>query len=185
MITPLGRMLLACVSTACAFALALGIFASPEAEANGGTVQISSQPAGPYQVSVFTAPSPITVGMVDVSVLVQKPGSTDLVEGVQVTVTADPVGHTGEAGEFEATHEQATNKLYYAADVPLQSEGRWRIGVQLSGAQGEGATSFEVDATPESLLDRPLTVALLVAVPVLAVLAWLLGSGRKLSRAKE
>ncbi len=141
--------------------------------ANGGTIQVASEPAGPYEVTVFTSPSPIRVGLVDVSVLVQRAGSDDLVHDARVLVTAEPIGHAGPAGTFDATREQATNKLFYAAKFKLPVAGRWRLGVRVSGPLGHGAVRFEVEATRATLLDRPLVVVLLVALPVVLILWWL------------
>lgn len=164
---------------ASAIAMLLFAMAVSVASANGGTVQISNAPAGPYQLSAFTNPSPVRVGTVDVSVLVQPTGSTDVVPDAIVMVTAAAVGHEGAMETFVASHELATNKLYYAANVALPSEGRWRIEVIVLGAAGEGTAAFEVDATRETLLDRPVVLLGFVAVPVVALLAWILVRGRR------
>ncbi len=160
-----------------AFLLA-GAAVPPRALANGGTIQLSSRQAGPYLLTVFTSPSPIRVGIVDVSALVQRPGSNEAVLDAHVMVSAEPVGHQGPGGNFSATHDQATNKLYYAANVDLPTEGRWRIEVQLFGPDGDGSADFEVEATRESLLDRPLLLVGLMVVPLIGILWWLTRSRR-------
>jgi hypothetical protein len=147
--------------------------------ANGGTIQVSNQPIGPYVITVFTDPTPIRVGVVDVSVLLQRGVGEEVVRGAQVTVVAEPVGHQAAGGSYEATHERATNRLYYAADVELPGEGRWRLTVQVAGEMGDGEVSFEVEASQGSLLDTPLLLALIAAPPVLLLLWWFSRSSGK------
>src|SRR5262249_156491 len=57
------------------------------ARADGGTVRLS-QRAGGYQVTVFTEPTPLRAGPVDVSVLVQDAATGQALPGAQVTVRA-------------------------------------------------------------------------------------------------
>jgi hypothetical protein len=151
------------------------------AEANGGTVRVGNQRAGPYDLTVFTDPTPVRPGVCDVSVAVARAGSSDLVQDAQVTVRAVHVGRQGDAVSAPATHERATNKLFYAADVPLASAGRWRIDVEVKSALGEGAVSFEVEAEEAGFLDNPAAVGAVVVLPVVAV-AWLLSRARSRRR---
>jgi hypothetical protein len=141
--------------------------------ANGGTLQLSREPAGPYVVTVFTDPSPLRVGEADVSVLVERAGSDDLVQDARVSVTTEPVGQVGRGGTFDATHEQATNKLFYAAKFELPTEGTWRIVVGVSGDAGEGSVAFDARVEPMGLLDRPLvSLVVFVGMPAAIALWW-------------
>lgn len=155
------------------------LLAAPLVLANGGTMQVASEPVGPYELTVFTSPNPVLVGTLDVSVLVQHVGAGELVQGVRVTVTAEPTGHPGPARTFEATREQATNKLFLAAKFDLPTEGRWRIGVRVTGPLGEGAVHFEVEASQPTLLERPLLTLLLVVLSSMAIVWWLSRLRRK------
>ena len=136
--------------TSVAAALLLCAFPSP-ALANGGTVQIANQRAGPYSVTVFTSPNPTPVGIVDISVLLQRAGSQQLVEDAHVTVSADPIGNAGHADTFLATHADATNKLYYAANVNLTAEGQWRLTVHIDGPPGQADTVFTLQASQSNV----------------------------------
>lgn len=142
--------------------------------ADGGKVQVDSKRSGPYSLTVFTSPSPIQVGTVDVSVLVGKRDSaSDLIQNAHVKVSARPVGHKGTGGTFDATHSRATNKLFYAANVKLPSEGKWRITVNVSGSQGKGSAAFDVVATSAGVGGNLLFVLLLILFPVLLVIWWI------------
>ena len=138
------------------------------ATANGGTIQVSMERAGPYEVTVLTDPSPIRVGVLDVSVMVERPGG-DLVQDARVMVTTTPVGSAESGGKYEATHDRATNKLFYAADVPISRAGPWQIEVTITSGLGEGAVSFAVEATEPSIPDRlPLVVLIVIFVGLIA-----------------
>lgn len=152
----------------------VSLLSSTVANANGGTIQVSMERAGPYAVTVLTDPSPIQVGRVDVSVLVE---GTDgiLVQDANVMVTAMPVGTSDGGGSYEATHDRATNKLFYAADVPISGPGPWQIEVTISGTSGDGAVNFTVDATEPVFSDR---LPLLVLAAILACLTVAAGVAR-------
>jgi hypothetical protein len=151
--------------------LALSAFVpvSP-ADANGGKVQVERQPAGPYAVTVFTDPTPIPVGVVDVSVAVQPVGSSFFVPNAQVTITTEPIGHPGAGATYPATHEQADNKRLYAANVDLPQAGRWRLTVQVTGPFGDGALGFEVEAGSTQPAQGVLAAALVVLAGILLAL---------------
>ena len=116
--------------------------------------------AGPYILTVFTSPTPIRVGSWTSAPWFRTRAARRLCGTRSVQVTAEPVGHEGSRSSYEATHELATNKLYFAANVDLPEEGRWRITVQVAGDDGDGNASFEVDASQGSLLDTPLLLGL-------------------------
>ena len=121
--------------------------------ADGGAVRLR-EAAGPFLVTVFTAPAAPQAGLVDVSVMVQSsdkdealldaevdllfvsPPGTDVVgremfctpDGTQVRVvgTGDQFPRT-----VAATQKHATNKLLYAARVNLPAAGDWQMRVRV------------------------------------------------------
>src|SRR6266403_1773002 len=78
--------------------------------ADGGTVRLSEQ-KGNYRITVFTSPTVLRAGPVDISVLVQEAATGELASGVQVTIKAVWHGSPGVALHHPATNEAATNKL--------------------------------------------------------------------------
>ncbi len=146
--------------------------------ANGGTIRVGSEPSGPYEITVFTSPTPIVTGVLDVSVAVQRAGASEMVREAQVTVVTEPVGHQGPGGTFVATHAQATNKLFYAANVWLPSAGLWRFHVEVRSDLGTGTVSFEAEASEPGLLSNP-ALLLLAAPPAALALWWVWRSGRR------
>jgi hypothetical protein len=161
-------------------ALALPVLAWAHGDVS--TMRVSRQQAGPYAITVFTGPDPLPAGEVDVSVLVEGQADSDVVLDARVTVEATPLGHDGAGGVFEATHEEAANKLFYAAHLPLERAGRWRIDVRVEGARGQGSASFEVETRATGLFDHPLISVAVALGLALALLWWLRGSGTRRSR---
>ena len=144
--------------------------------ANGGTVRISSRPVGPYLVTVYSSPTPLRTGEVDVSVLVQD--SAEQVLDVPIRVEARPVSLVEGAGEpassvssiaMEATRAQATNKLFKAAKFQVNAPGAWEFTVKVADA---GSIGFSAPVAKSTIWDRPYLLALLVLLP-LAVVGWL------------
>jgi hypothetical protein len=114
--------------------------------ADGGTVRLSEQ-KGSYRITVFTTPTPLRAGPVDISVLVQEAATGEPASGVQVTIGAKPQGPSaGAAIWVPATREAATNKLYFAATLDLPEPGRYALEVSLVGAQGSEQVGFELEA---------------------------------------
>jgi hypothetical protein len=142
----------------------LALLLALRAEADGGLVRIS-QPVGPYTVTVFSAPTPLRVGPIDLSVLVQRDGTPVLDLPVSMVL------RNGDTRlEAPATHAAATNKLLYAAPLLLPAAGRWVVNVTV----GVESVGFEMDAEPALgvLAFWPYLVLPFVCVALFAVHQW-------------
>jgi hypothetical protein len=113
--------------------------------ADGGTVRLS-QREGNYRIAVLTAPTPLRAGPIDVSVLVQKATSDELVSEGKVTINATRRGHPGQAISQIATTEEATNKLFRAANFELRQPGWWDFEVVIDGSLGNAHAYFAAEA---------------------------------------
>jgi hypothetical protein len=172
----LNRPLQATVAALLAAVLALSLALASGARANGGQVRVAAERAGPYEVTVFTSPAPLRAGELDVSVLLQRPGSPEIVEDARIAVVVTTAGGAT-VGRFPATREQATNKLYYAAKFPLEQPGHYRITVEISGPEGSGAVGFEaaVEPAPSSAWWRSWWLWGTLALLQLPLIWWLFG----------
>ena len=112
--------------------------------ADGGTVRVSER-AGGYRVTVFTSPTPLRAGPVDISVFVQDAASGECVPEAQVNVRLT-LRETGCILEHPATAEAATNKLFQAAVFDLPEPGRWDVEVTIDGPSGPAHVGFEMNA---------------------------------------
>jgi hypothetical protein len=156
----LGHHLLLCLSL-CLLACSAAVV-----RADGGVPRLSERVGG-YRVSVFTSPTPIRAGPVDISVLVQDADSGELVPGARVTVRAVPRDHPEAAVSHPATSEAATNKLYRAAVFELPEPGWWDMDVTVEGGRGPAHVRFAVEAADP--LPRWWALAPWVGWPALAV----------------
>jgi hypothetical protein len=132
---------------------------APDARADGGVVRMS-EVKGSFLVTVFTAPTPLRAGPVDVSVMVQESGGQRPVLDASVSIVLrskvdDAVLRAA------ATRAQATNKLLYAAIVDLPAPGDWDLEVTVE----RGPTSARV----QTVLSAIAPVAALLSLwPYLA-----------------
>ncbi len=97
--------------------------------ADGGTVQLRQQ-SGYLAITVFTSPGRLSVGPVDVSLLLQNREGLEPVlnASVSLVLRAEASGL-----EFRAhpSREQAWNKLLYADPVIFSQPGKWHIAVNV------------------------------------------------------
>jgi hypothetical protein len=129
------------------FLLASSLILHPSslARADGGTVRLSAQ-KGSYRITVFTSPTVLRAGPVDISVLVQEAATGELAAGVEVNIKVVRPGSTRVAFHGPATTEAATNKLYYAANCDLPEPGWYAIEVSIDGVLGKAQVFFELQA---------------------------------------
>jgi hypothetical protein len=112
------------------------------AYADGGTLR-ASRAAGPFVISIFTAPELLAVGAADVSALVQSRDDGAVV--LDATIDLRLVGPDGVEHRLAATHAAATNHLLSAATVELLEAGPWRLEVTAR----RGAIAATVDCAFE------------------------------------
>ena len=116
--------------------------------ADGGTVQLRQQ-AGDLAITVFTSPGRLSVGPVDISLLLQNREGLEPVldANVSLVLRADDSGL-----EFQArpSREQARNKLLYAATVMFSRQGTWHMTVKVvrNGKETEVAGILAVGPAP-------------------------------------
>jgi hypothetical protein len=112
--------------------------------ADGGALRLR-QKAGGYDIAVFTSPTPIRAGTVDVSVLVQDAATQEFVPDTKVTVCPKVPG-TERILRYAATNEAATNKLFKAAVFKIPAAGLWDLQVAVKGPHGLAQVAFTVNA---------------------------------------
>jgi hypothetical protein len=135
--------------------------------ADGGAIRLSEKQGG-YRITVFTTPTPVRAGPVDISVLVQDAATGEVEPDVRVAIRVTRSGHPDSAVHRPATKDEATNKLYYAAAFDLTKPGWYSVAVCLDGALGVAQVGFEAEAADP--LPPWLTVWPWVGWPVLVIL---------------
>lgn len=127
----------------------------------GGTPQLVKEPAGAYAVYVWTNPDPLRVGTMHVTVALVEPDSDAPVLNAAVQVTASP--QTGQPLTVDATHENATIKSYYEADMELTETGPLQVTVAYQDGVAAGSAGFAAQVEPAGMNTQVigLSVALL------------------------
>ncbi len=133
--------------------------------ADGGVVRLREQ-AGGYDITVFTSPTPLRAGLVDVSVMVMDAATGQYIPATRVTVRMTARG-TGDVLEYPATTAAATNKLLHAAVFQLPEPGWWDVAVAVEARHGPALLRLAVQADEPP--PRWLALWLWFAWPVLAV----------------
>jgi hypothetical protein len=119
-----------------------------------GAVAIASGPAGPFEISVFVARSPLRVGSSAWSVLVRERVGGRAVLDADVEIGVRPRGSgsharhakhdAGSARRTRARRAASSNRLLHTASIALPSHGIWDATVSISSEMGAGELSFEV-----------------------------------------
>jgi hypothetical protein len=112
--------------------------------ADGGAVRASKR-EGNCQVTVFTEPTPLREGPVDVSVFVQVADTGRPILGNTIDIEIVPRAHSSEKLHVAATVESATNKLFQAAHFNLPDAGSWDFTVNVRRPTGNIELHFELD----------------------------------------
>lgn len=153
--------------------LLTGVVVISSAHADGGTLQFTGQRHG-YQISIFTSPTPLRTGSVDVSVLVQETATGKIRTDVPISVRAFPLHHPESAIGGSATHEAATNKLFQAIILDLPEPGKWRLQVTVQEAPAPIELEVEVAGALPSWVDLSLWIGWpALAVVLFAIHQWL------------
>jgi hypothetical protein len=137
--------------------------------AHGGRVQLH-QAAGPFVVTVFTTPTPLQAGPVDVSVLVQDRGDGQPVLDGEVDVWL--WREDGRTVGGRATRAVAQPQLLYSTVVHVPEAGQWALEVTVTQGQHSARVRGQVlAASPRPCvlaywrsLSLPPVVATLFAV---------------------
>jgi hypothetical protein len=142
------------------------ILAQATAWADGGMVRMR-QETGDLIITVFTSPTPLSVGPVDLSLLLQNRNGLDPV--LDASVSLDLV-HADSNIEFHArpSREQARNKLLYATPVIFSRPGRWRMSVTVRRNEKEVVAAGTLDVAPSS--GRELSLAGFLAFPPVIIM---------------
>jgi hypothetical protein len=142
---------------------------------DGGIVRFSER-RDDRVITVFTSPTPLRAGPVDVSVLVQDAESGKALPDVPIVVHVHPVNHGEATITVPASSKAAANKLMHAADVELGEPGLWHVDVIVQNL-GPGLPigfDMEVAEAPPPWLDLSIWVGWpLVAIAWFVLHQWL------------
>ena len=107
------------------------------------------QEADDLLITVFTSPGPLSVGLIDISLLLQNRDGLEPVLDAKVSLVLR-AEDSGIELQAQPTREQARNKLLYAAPVTLSKPGKWRMAfvVVRDHEETDGVGTLEVAPAP-------------------------------------
>lgn len=156
-----------------AAAAALLALSAASARGDGGRMRLH-QTAGPFTLTVFTAPEPLTVGRGDVSVLVQDAITGDVVLDADVTVRVKAVDGS-QTRSYSAV--AGRNRLLRSATVELPFAGRWHL--EMAVHRGSQEVIVRALVPVESARSRWRTAWPFLAAPAILVALFLAGARRR------
>lgn len=130
-----------------------------------------SKEMGGYQITVFTSPTPLRAGPVDLSVFVRDAITDEPIAECAIVVRATPRGCPDDAIQQSATKAAATNKLFQAAVFDLPKSGWWDVTLCIDGPYAPVEVSFAMEA--DEPLPRVWEMAPWIVWPVGAILLFL------------
>ena len=152
----------------------LFISLSATAFADGGRLRFS-KPSGPFLVTLFTTPEPLTPGPSDFSVMIQDAKTGDILSDAAVTLQLTSA--QGVTINAVATHGIATNRLLQAAQFNIPSSGNWHLHLDIQ--QGTKTSSVDADMPVQQGSRRAALVWTFTALPLLAILLFILHQRQK------
>ena len=130
------------------------------AEANGSVTKYTTLTAGPYDVSLGTAPPDPRTGPLHLTVKLSPIGSEDAITGADVVVSGrGPGAAQAEIGPLPTFSLPATPEDY-DPDVEVDREGIWTFTVDVDASLGEATAVFLLDVSNPSPWLGILTLAL-------------------------
>jgi hypothetical protein len=122
------------------------------AAADGGRVRFRRQ-AGPFVVTLFTTPDPLTQGPADFSVAVERAGAPGLVSAAHVDLILTPAANPRGQLILPMSHASATSKWLQAANFSIPASGVWHVTVRVRSGADSGECSGEVRVQPPGARD--------------------------------
>lgn len=150
-------------------ALSMMVIVGAAAAHGGGTMQLSSEAAGPYLLTVWTSPEPAREGELHLTIGVGTAYSATVLDAhVEVEIANQALGRFLSG---VATSEQSANKFLYEVDMELPDLGLYMVTVMVTADAGYGSASFELEVLPANSYEW--VVVMLVSACAAVSAAWL------------
>ncbi len=146
--------------------LSCGVFLAlvPVAFADGGHL-LTHQASGPFLITLFSAPDPLSVGDADFSVLIQDRATEKVL--LDAAIDMQFRSPTGQVQTVHLLRNPTGDKLLESVSVSLQPAGTWgtEIDVQRGAEHASCGASFQVE--PGS--SRRSTIIVLMVLPLIVI----------------
>jgi FixH len=158
------------------------LMACPLLWADGGTVVLQKR-SGPFLITLFSDPTPVRVGRADLSVMCQKAEDNSPILDAKVLLHLRRPSSGNDIVEFTlpAKHDNASNKLLYAAALDLPSPGNWKVNVDVE----RNGILASVGGSLTVLEKQPAIVTYWPFFIIVPLVALLFAINRRLKRGRE
>jgi hypothetical protein len=153
----------------------VGVMCAQSVRADGGSPLWSGR-AGAYEAAVFQLPSPLRVGMGELSVLVQDAATRELLPDAQVMVRVAPRGRPEEVQSVELNRAASGNSLFQSAVLQLPESGWWECELSITAPLERTTVQFAVlvaEAQPRWLSFWPWFSWPAIVIALFGVHQWL------------
>lgn len=116
--------------------------------ADGGKV-LFQRKAGAFDITLFATESPVRVGRSDLSVMIQDSATKNPILDAEVSIHLFR-RETATITEISAParHDQATNKLLYAAELNVSEPGNYRAEISVQTKTESALVTGDVEVAP-------------------------------------
>lgn len=136
------------------YVLILGVIVRPVSAHAAGKMQLASEPAGPYKLTVWTSPDPARVGELHVATAVVLAEDASPILDAEVVIELILESGEGPALSASATTDDSDNKFLYEAIFEPTSSGLYLVKVSVNGVNGEsGDVAFDLELEPAAGFD--------------------------------
>lgn len=153
------------------YVLILGVIVRPVSGHAAGKMQLASEPAGPYKLTVWTSPDPARVGELHVATAVVMAEDASPVLDAAVVIELIPDSGDGPVLSAPATTDDSDNKFLYEAIFEPVSSGLYLVKVSINGANGEaGDAAFDLELEPATSFDPLWLIPVLLGLGAIFLL---------------
>jgi hypothetical protein len=136
-----------------------------------GKLQLASEQAGPFNLTVWTAPDPARVGEVHVALAVVLAENAAPVLDADVMVEMAPLQSDGSSFEEPAKTENSDNKFLYEAIFNVAQAGDYLVTMKVDDEAGKsGEAFFELELLPEDSFNWLLLVPVILGLAAISLL---------------
>ncbi len=137
----------------------------------GGDLIARSVQAGPYTASIWVnPPDPRANETIHFTVGLASPEDGSPVLDADIQIMMRLVGREEIAASAAATTEQSVNRLFYETDIEVPADGDYEVDFQITGADGGGTITLNVEVKPASRVNWLLIG--FVGLGLVLVLGW-------------
>lgn len=143
-----------------------------------GAIQLTSAPAGPYKVTVWTWPDPPRVGDIHISIALVLAEDASPVLDAKVIIEVRSL--SGDVTlSAPSTTENSENKFLYESAMDFPDSGIYTVTINVGGSD-EAEVAFQMEVLPERAFNPLLLLPIIIVI--IGIIIWLIRKKRRVVR---